>query len=367
MKTYLVGGAVRDQLLGLNVQERDWVVVGATPELMLSKGYRPVGKDFPVFLHPKTKDEYALARTERKTAPGYQGFHFYAAPDVTLEEDLKRRDLTINAMAQTAEGEVIDPFGGREDLKNKLLRHVSEAFVEDPVRILRVARFAARFGDFTVDPKTLRLMQEMVKCGEVNALVAERVWQEWQRALAEPYPQRFFEVLADCQAMPVLFPELQNDVAELTVLKKAADVSAKTPVRFAVLLHNLDNKKLSILCQRYRVPREYKDLAVLVARYQSDYLHVLNWDAAQLLQLLEALDVFRRPERLALFLSACEIIEEDTTVASKRAERLQRAYQLAQTVDPTPILQRGLRGKDIGNALREQQERVIEAQINVKE
>lgn len=367
MKTYLVGGAVRDQLLGLNVKERDWVVVGATPELMLSKGYRPVGKDFPVFLHPKTKEEYALARTERKTAPGYQGFHFYAAPGVTLEEDLKRRDLTINAMAQTSEGEIIDPFGGRKDLENKLLHHVSGAFVEDPVRILRVARFAARFGNFTIHPETLHLMRDMVSCGEVNALVAERVWQEWQRALAESYPQRFFEILADCQALPVLFSELQNNAAGLAALKRAADISAKTLVRFAVLLHKLDLKKLSVLCQRYRVPREYKDLAVLVVRLWGDYLQILTADAAQLLQLLEALDVFRRPERLELFLSACGIIEEKAVVASNRAERLQQAYQLAQTVDATPILQRGLRGKDIGNALREQQERVIRAGISEKE
>ena len=366
MKTYLVGGAVRDELLGMPVHERDWVVVGATPELMLSQGYRPVGKDFPVFLHPKTKEEYALARTERKTAPGYQGFHFYAAPNVTLEEDLLRRDLTINAMAQTAEGEIIDPYGGHEDLKNRVLRHVSLAFIEDPVRILRVARFAARFGEFTIHPETLRLMQEMVRCGEVNALVAERVWQEWRRALAEPYPQRFFEVLTDCYALPVLFPELQDNTAGLTALKKAAAVTIVTPVRFAVLLHRL-GKELRGLCQRYRVPREYCDLAVLVARYQDNYQQLLTLNAAQLLKLLESLDVFRRPERLELFLSAGGVIEGNTTVAFDRAERLRRAYQLAVAVDPMPILQRGLRGKDIGNALREQQELVIRGGMGQKE
>lgn len=213
MKIYLVGGAVRDELLGIPYHEKDWVVVGATAEEMLAKGYRQVGKDFPVFLHPKTNEEYALARTERKVSKGYTGFTFNAAPEVTLEEDLQRRDLTINAIAKAEDGTIIDPFHGREDLQNKILRHVSPAFSEDPVRILRIARFAARYGDFTIAPETLALMKQMVVSGEVDALVPERVWKEWQRALSEKHPEKFFEVLAACGAMAILFPEISPENA----------------------------------------------------------------------------------------------------------------------------------------------------------
>ncbi len=357
MEIYLVGGAVRDQLLGIVPKERDWVVVGATPELMLSLGYRPVGKDFPVFLHPETKEEYALARTERKTAPGYKGFNFYAAPDVTLEEDLKRRDLTINAMAQMTNGQIVDPYGGTEDLKNKILRHVSNAFTEDPVRILRLARFAARFGQFTIHPQTLVLMQEMVKAGEVNALVAERVWQEWRRALAESAPQRFFEVLNESRALPVLFPELQNEMADLTGLIRATQLSAAPAVRFAALLHKLESKQLQGLCQRYRIPQDFCELAGLVVRYQGDYQQLLSLDAEGLLKLLEALDAFRRSERLQLFLATCEIIDPGATTS--KSSRLHQAYELAVGIDPQPIVQRGLKGEEIKEALRQERAAAI--------
>ncbi|NOX91180.1 MAG: multifunctional CCA addition/repair protein, partial [Gammaproteobacteria bacterium] len=257
MEIYLVGGAVRDTLLGLEPKEHDWVVVGATPEQLESQGYKQVGKDFPVFLHPKTHEEYALARTERKTAPGYHGFAIHAAPDVTLEEDLLRRDLTVNAIAQTADGQLIDPFNGQQDLADKRLRHVSPAFSEDPIRILRVARFAARFAHlgFNIAPETGELMRDMVNAGEVDALVAERVWTETERALGEKNPARFFEVLRDCGALEKLFPEIERlfgvpqpekhhpeidtGVHTLMVLEQAARLSADTRVRFAALVHDL--------------------------------------------------------------------------------------------------------------------------------
>lgn len=353
MEIYLVGGAVRDQLLGIPVLERDWVVVGAQPQDLLNLGYRPVGKDFPVFLHPETKEEYALARTERKTAPGYKGFQFYAAPDVTLEEDLKRRDLTINAIAQTQAGEIIDPYNGQNDLQLRILRHVSPAFIEDPVRILRIARFASRFGDFTIAPETLELMQAMVKQGEVNALVAERVWQEWQTALSERWPQRFFVVLAQCGALPILFSELEKNPSGLRALQKAAECSATLPVRFAVLCHALPLKNIRAL-QRYRVPKEYLDLALMVAQYHEIFQTIVNKGAEELLQLLESLDAFRRLERLELFLSACELIDE-SPMASVKSQRLRKAFSLAASVDPLPIVQQGLKGADIGKAIHAQQ------------
>ncbi len=357
MEIYLVGGAVRDTLLGLPVVERDWVVVGAQPQDLLNLGYRPVGKDFPVFLHPETKEEYALARTERKTGPGYKGFHFYTAPDVTLEEDLKRRDLTINAIAQSLDGKIIDPYHGQQDLQQRILRHVSPAFTEDPVRILRIARFAARFGDFTIAPETQRLMQEMVQLGEVNALVAERVWQEWQTALSEHWPARFFTVLAECQALAILFPELQNNAAGLQALQKAAECSAALPVRFAVLCHALPLKSIQSLA-RYRIPKEYLELALLVARYHESFQSVMHQEAEGLLQLLEAVDAFRRVERLELFLSSCEIMDMSDTALAK-SQRLRKAFGLAAAIDPTPIVLQGLKGPEIGKAIRQKQLQII--------
>src|SRR4051812_10948724 len=260
MQTYIVGGAVRDALLGLPAGDRDWVVVGASPQQLIASGFLPVGKDFPVFLHPQTREEYALARTERKTAAGYHGFVFHAEPSVTLEQDLARRDLTINAMAQDPQGRIIDPFGGQHDLKARVLRHVTDAFREDPVRILRLARFAARFSTFNVAPETLQLMRGMVDAGEVDALVAERVWQELARGLMERNPARMFEVLRECGALARLLPEIDTrwDAALARVLGEAARRDAPLPVRFACAVHRLGNE-LRGVCERLRVPTECRE------------------------------------------------------------------------------------------------------------
>jgi len=340
MEIYLVGGAVRDRLLGRPVQDRDFVVVGATPEEMTSRGYRMIGADFPVFLHPETREEYALARTERKSGVGYKGFTVYAGPQVTLDEDLQRRDLTINAMAEDAAGRLIDPFGGAADLKQGLLRHVSPAFVEDPLRVLRVARFAARFG-FSVAHETLSLMREIVAAGEMEALVPERVWSEIERALGEPQPRRFIEVLRECGALarvlpevdalfgvpqpPEYHPEVDTGAHVLMVLDQAARLSADARVRFAALTHDLgkgttppsewpkhhghEERSAALvvsLCQRLRAPNEFRDLAVLVARYHGHCHRAGELRAATLLDTLESIDAFRRPERIELFVLACE-------------------------------------------------------------
>lgn len=357
MEIYLVGGAVRDQLLGYPVTERDWVVVGATPQQMLDLGYKAVGKDFPVFLHPQTHEEYALARTERKTAPGYTGFQFYAAPDVTLEQDLQRRDLTINAIAQTHDGQLIDPYHGQQDLKDKILRHVSPAFAEDPVRVLRVARFAARFVNFTIHPDTLQLMQHMVQAGEVQALVAERVWQEWQRALQQPQPQRFFQVLADCGALPILFPEWSQPQTGLAALQRTAERGLPDMVRFAVLFYGLDKALIRELCQRYRVPRDYADLAILVATYLTDYQQAATFNAAELLQLLERLDAFRRPARLELFLLACEAITNTADTAASQQLRVAQLAAKAVKLDDLNLAEMG--GEAVRDVLRQRQVEAI--------
>ncbi|MHB1428024.1 MAG: multifunctional CCA addition/repair protein [Rhodocyclaceae bacterium] len=341
MKRYCVGGAVRDALLGLPVQDRDWVVVGATPDAMLAQGFKPVGRDFPVFLHPQTHEEYALARTERKTAPGYAGFVFHTAADVTLEEDLERRDLTINAMAQDERGSLIDPHGGRADLEAKVLRHVSPAFAEDPVRILRVARFAARFTDFSVAPETLELMRAMVSSGEVDALVAERVWQELARGLMEAKPSRMFETLRACGALRKLLPEVarlwgvpqradyhpevDTGVHVMMVIDMAARLGLSLPARFAALTHDLGKGQtpadilprhighelksvqlLEPLCQRLRVPAECRDVALLVARFHGDMHKVDQLRPDTQLKILERCDALRRPARFAEVLAACE-------------------------------------------------------------
>ncbi len=354
MQIYLVGGAVRDELLGLTVKERDWVVVGATVQEMLSLGYRPVGKDFPVFLHPQSHEEYALARTERKTAPGYKGFIFHAAPDVTLLEDLQRRDLTINAMAKSMTGEIIDPYGGRADLRLKLLRHVSSAFVEDPVRILRVARFAARLADFSVHESTQSLMQEMVGNGEINALVAERVWQEWVKALAEAAAERFFTVLADCGALAVLFPELQNNSKGIKALNQAIHLTSSTVIRFAVLVYALDKKQIDALSQRFNIPREYRDLALIVWGQHANYVRAQSLTAESILEMLHAVDAFRRPERFAQFLTCCESIYNED-IASNNTLRLEQALAIAQSVSATDFIDLGLTGVDIGKAIKAEQ------------
>lgn len=343
MEIYQVGGSVRDTLLGLPVTERDWVVVGATPEELVALGYRPVGRDFPVFLHPQTGEEYALARTERKTAPGYRGFAVHSAPDVSLEQDLQRRDLTINAIARDSAGALVDPFGGRADIAARRLRHVSAAFVEDPVRILRVARFAARFAGigFEVAPDTLALMQQMVAGGECDALVPERVWAETAKALGTDHPQRYFQVLRDCGALAVVFPEIERlfgvpqppqwhpeidtGVHTFMVLEQAARLSGDPLVRFAALVHDLGKgstppaewprhpghearsvELVRNLCARLRLPRDYLELAELVARYHGQCHRYAELRDATVLALLEGADAFRRPARLEQFLLACE-------------------------------------------------------------
>ncbi len=343
MEIYLVGGAVRDRLLGLPVKERDWVVVGATPEEMLAKGFRPVGRDFPVFLHPQTHEEYALARTERKTGPGYRGFAVHADPHVTLKEDLRRRDLTINALAEDDQGRLMDYYGGLEDLKARRLRHVSAAFAEDPVRVLRVARFAARFKGlgFRVVPETLALMREMVAKGELDALVPERVWQEMVRALDEETPSEFFQVLRACGALAVIFPEIDRlwgvpqrrgyhpeidtGVHTMMVLEQAARLSAEPRVRFAALTHDLGKGTtpreqwprhpgheargavlVERLCARLKAPRAYRDLAVVTARYHLRCHRILALRPATVLDTLLAVDALRRPQRFEELLMACE-------------------------------------------------------------
>ncbi|MGM0595285.1 MAG: multifunctional CCA addition/repair protein, partial [Pseudomonadota bacterium] len=389
MQIYLVGGAVRDKLIGLEPQDRDWVVVGATPEEMEAKGYRSVGKDFPVFLHPETKEEYALARTERKTAPGYHGFEFHASPEVSLEEDLKRRDLTINAMAEDSEGNLIDPFGGREDLELGRLRHVSAAFAEDPVRILRIARYAARYArwGFRVAHATHALMKRMVDAGEVDALVPERVWQESERALGEAAPQRFFEVLRNCGALARIFPELERlfgvpqpkhhhpeedtGLHTMMVLEQAARLSPDTRVRFAALVHDLgkgttpkeewprhiahEHRGVALveqLCERLRVPRDYRELALVVTKHHGLYHRAAELRPATLLGLLEKIDAFRRPERLALFLLACEADSRGRPGFEERhfeqPELIRAAYHAAQQVNAGEVVDAGFNGKAVG-------------------
>ena len=342
MKTYLVGGAVRDKLLGIPVKDNDWVVVGASPEEMLAEGYTAVGKDFPVFLHPNTHEEYALARTERKTAAGYHGFQFHAKSDVTLEEDVMRRDLTINALAEDEKGEVIDYTNGQTDLENRILRHVSPAFAEDPVRILRIARFSARFANlgFTIADETMQLMKNMVEQGEVDALVAERVWQETVKALAEPSPDVFIEVLRECGALNTLFPEIDRlfgvpqpeehhpeidtGIHTLMVLQQACLLSDDPVVRFAALTHDLGKGTtdkdilphhygheergyylVQKLCKRYKVPNQFTQLAEITSRYHTHVHRALEVKPKTLLKVLNATDAFRRPERFEQFLLAC--------------------------------------------------------------
>jgi tRNA nucleotidyltransferase (CCA-adding enzyme) len=306
MQAYVVGGAVRDELLGLPVQDHDWVVVGATPDDMIAQGFRPVGKDFPVFLHPRTQEEYALARTERKTAPGYHGFVFHTSPDVKLEDDLVRRDLTINAMARAADGTIVDPYGGRQDLQDRVFRHVSAAFAEDPVRILRLARFAARFPEFRVAESTNALMRAMVEAGEVDALVAERVWQELSRGLMEQKPSRMFDVLRDCGALARILPELETGVHLMPVIDYTAERGVDLPVRFAALMHDLDPRLITELSKRLRVPIDCRDLAIMTAREKGNVSGALDLDADAIVTLFERCDGFRKPERFAQMLLACE-------------------------------------------------------------
>jgi tRNA nucleotidyltransferase (CCA-adding enzyme) len=394
MKIYLVGGAVRDRLLGRPVSERDFVVVGATPDELVAQGFRPVGKDFPVFLHPRTGEQYALARTERKTGPGYYGFATRFSPDVTLEEDLVRRDLTVNAMAEDEHGAIVDPHGGRRDLEARVLRHVSDAFVEDPLRVLRVARFATRFAPlgFTVAPETLDLMRRIVASGEVASLVPERIWVETERALGEANPVVYFEVLRACGALDAVFPEIaalfgvpqppkwhpeiDTGVHTLQVLDVAAELATDTTVRFAALVHDVGKgltppeqwprhigheeagaRLIERMCARLKVPNEHRELAVLVARH-----HALVHRAAELrpgtvLELLEATDAFRRPERFDRMLVACEADArgrgpERRAAPYPQAALLRRLRAAAAAARPAPGELEGQAGPVIAERVR---------------
>ena len=343
IKTYLVGGAVRDYLLGLPVKDRDWVVVGADAQTMLAQGFQPVGKDFPVFLHPETHEEYALARTERKTAKGYAGFSFHADKDVTLEQDLMRRDLTINAMAQDSDDLIIDPFGGQQDLAAGILRHVSPAFAEDPVRILRTARFAARYG-FEIAEETMKLMRQMVENGEADALVAERVWQELAKGLMEKNPRRMIEVLRECGALKVLLPEVD---ALFGVPQRAADIGLSLPERYAALLHDLGKAKtppdilpkhhghdlagvepVREVNQKLRAPKHCAELAELVCRWHIMFHQVEQFKNKTILSVLKKTDAFRRPERFAAALNVC-IADKQGRLNRENAPYPQRAHWLA--------------------------------------
>jgi len=400
---YMVGGAVRDKLLALPVTDRDWVVTGATPAEMIALGYRQVGKDFPVFLHPRTQEEYALARTERKVGPGYKGFVFDTSADVTLEDDLRRRDLTINAMAETPDGSLIDPFNGAEDLRHRRLRHVSSAFAEDPVRILRVARFAARFAPlgFEVVPETMDLMRAMVGNGEADALVAERVWVECMRALGEAAPSRFVSVLRDCGALARILPELDRlfgvpqssthhpevdtGVHALLALDQATALTPDTAVRFAVLVHDLGkgvtpqsewprhvgHEEQSVrlileVCGRLRTPHEYRDLAVLVARYHTLCHRAQSLRATTVFKVLQGTDALRRPARFEQFLLACEADHRGRAGLESRPypqrQLFREARAAACSVDVRPLLAQGLKGEELAAALRRERIVAIRAQ-----
>ena len=356
MKAYVVGGAVRDELLGLPVSDRDWVVVGSTPEEMIAAGFKPVGKDYPLFLHPRSKEEYALARTERKSGRGYKGFTVYAAPDVTLEEDLARRDLTINAMARDPGGALIDPFGGARDLREGVLRHVGEAFAEDPVRILRVARFAARFA-FRVAEETLVLMRRMVGAGEVEDLVPERVWQELARGLGEPHPERMLDALEQCGALDRLLP---GTLAARDALCRAAEASAPLTVRFALFGWHLEERAAGALCERLRVPNAERELALLAARCRGALCAAADAGPAQLLALLRAADAFRRPDRFRELLWVARLAAPGE-VAERSSARAQAALQAAGTVDAGALAREAANAADIAARIEHARIEVITA------
>ena len=402
MQVYLVGGAVRDRLLGRSVKERDWVVVGASPEELERQGFVPVGREFPVFLHPDTHEEHALARLERKVAPGYRGFTTQFSPDVTLEEDLRRRDLTINAMAETAGGDIVDPYGGRQDLEARLLRHVSESFIEDPVRVLRVGRFAARYAElgFRVAAETLALMRRMTESGELTALVPERVWQETERALGESRPDVFFETLRECGALQVIFPELaalygvpqpprwhpeiDTGVHVMLALRYSAASGASTTVRFAVLMHDLGKALtapehwpshrgheeggvpvIEALCARLKVPNGFRDLAVLTARHHAVVHRAAELRPSTVLKLLETTDAFRRPERFEEMLQACEADARGRTGLEAQPypqrDLLRRALAAAAAVALDASEREGLAGPAIGEKMRDKRLAAIKA------
>ena len=393
MQIYKVGGAVRDRLLEREVVDHDYVVVGATVEEMLAAGYTPVGKDFPVFLHPETHEEYALARTERKVAKGYHGFEFYAAPDVTLEDDLVRRDLTINAIAEDEEGNLYDPYHGIDDLNNRILRHVSPSFAEDPLRVLRVARFAARYADygFTIAEETMAMMQCLVDHDEVDALVAERVWQEVEKALTDVNPWIFFQVLRQCGAMSRLFPEIEQlygvpqskqwhpevdtGIHTMMVLEQSARLSPEPVVRFAALVHDLGKGTtpkeewprhveheargvplVETLCKRLKVPRQYSALALLVTEFHLNYHRIEELKPSTVVDLLSRLDAFRRPERFEHFLLACEADARGRPgyedMPDDKTQLFRRYFCAANEVSPREIVAQGYKGADIAEQLR---------------
>ena len=402
MDIYLVGGAVRDELLGYPVTERDWVVVGARPQDLLDLGYQQVGKDFPVFLHPQNKDEYALARTERKQGHGYTGFAVHCDPAVTLEEDLQRRDLTVNAMARTDNGQVIDPYGGQQDLAAKVLRHVSDAFVEDPLRVLRTARFAARYAHlgFSVAAETIALMADIVSQGELAHLPAERIWVEFERALRERNPEVFIEVLRDCNALAELLPELEalfgvpqtaehhpeidSGLHTLMALQQAVKLSPATDVRFAVLIHDLGKgttpeaewprhiaheqrglKLVDKACKRLKAPNQCRDLARKVCQYHTHCHRALELRGKTILKLLNATDGLRRPDRFEAFLLACEADARGRLGLEERdypqADYLRHALAVAQGVNAAQFAREGLQGKALGEAISAERMRQLEA------
>jgi len=392
MEIYLVGGAVRDKLLGKPGKDNDWVVVGSTPQEMEIQNFKPVGKDFPVFLHPETKEEYALARTESKTGKGYKGFTFNTSKDVTLEEDLARRDLTINAIAEDKAGSLIDPFNGREDLENRILRHVSPAFVEDPLRVLRVARFAAHFG-FRIAPETMALMQKISESGELEALVPERVWSELERAMGETYPSRFILALRACHALAILFPEIDRlfgipqpkkyhpeidtGIHTLMTLNQAARLSQDPQIRFSALVHDLGKgttakdklpghrgheergvKLIEKLCARYRAPNQYRDLAIQVSRHHLTCHRIEEMRIDTILKKLESMDAFRRPERFDQFLICCEADARGRTGFEDRAYPqagyFKKALDAANSINTESLNQQGLKGKTMADAIRKE-------------
>ena len=402
MKTYLVGGAVRDKLLGLPVKDRDWIVVGSTPEAMLEQGYIPVGSDFPVFLHPETKEEYALARTERKSGKGYKGFTFHTAPDVTLEQDLIRRDLTINAIAEDENGNLIDPYQGTKDIEDRVLRHISPAFIEDPLRVLRVARFAATLG-FKVSPETMCLLKSISLSDEVDELIPERVWTELEKALAGKYPARFLLVLRSCRALTRLFPEIENlfgvpqseqyhseintGLHTIMSLNQAVRLTDNVMIRFATLVHDLgkgttskdklpshhEHEQRGIglieeLCARYRIPNRYRELAVITSKYHLECHRIQEMKPATILKKLEQLDAFRRPERFRQFLIACEADARGRVGFEDRdypqADYFQAALAAANEVNTSNIQAQGLQGKALGEAIKREQIASIGTSLN---
>ena len=356
LDVYLVGGAVRDKLLDYPVYERDWVVVGALPQQLLDLGYRQVGKDFPVFLHPDTGEEYALARTERKSGHGYAGFNVNSDPSVTLEEDLSRRDLTVNAIAQDHQGQLIDPYGGQKDLQARTLRHVSPAFIEDPLRVLRVARFAARYAHlgFSVATETMALMQEIANSGELAHLAAERIWQEMERGLGETTPQQLLVTLEDCGALKALFPEWKLEPTHLEALQRAVALSPDTTIRFAALTAGLDTETLRRLCKQLRAPNAHRELALLCCQFGKDS----NASGpADMLALFDHTDAWRRAERFEDFLLACMAFCQ---MPSQQGTRLGLALQRCQRIDTGQWRDEGLKGPEIGARIRGERLRILE-------